>query len=55
MELIYIYMYVQTRVKGQDSPELALERKREIEILQFITHLVQAYTIIFINILELVR
>ena len=51
MELIY----VQTRVKGQGSPELALERKKKIEILQFLTHLLQAYTIIFMNVLGPVR
>ena len=42
-----------TRVKGQGSPELALGRKeKKIAIL---THLVQAYKIVLMNIFWLVR
>ena len=50
MELIYI----QTRLKGEGSPELALEI-RKIENLQFFKQLVQTHTIVFMNVLGLDR
>ena len=45
MELVY----VQTRVKGPGSPELALEWKNEDWNYANFMHLVQTYTIVFMN------
>ena len=54
MELIY----VQTRLKGQDSLELALEQRkkeRKTKNFHFYRQLVQAYTIVFVYVLGLDR
>ena len=47
-------IYIQTRMKSEDSLELALEIKK-IEILQIFTHLVQTLMIVFMNVLGLDR
>ena len=47
--------FLVTRVKVQESPELALAGKEKERSLQFLTHLIQAYTIIFMNVLVFVR
>ena len=48
-------IYVQTKLNGQSSPELALEIGKKIDSLLFFTHMVETCTILFMSVLDLDR